>query len=267
MNMSGFRAMIRKFLPEPIIRAVSGVFYGWHGNFASWNEASAKCPGYEAEAILERVKKSALLVKSGEAVYERDSFLFDEVQYSYPVLSSLMWIGAINKGNLHVLDFGGSLGSTYYQNRKFLDQLPEVSWSVVEQPGFVKAGKENFEDDRLHFFNNISDVCESAPVNVAIFSSVLQYLEEPFLILEQIRSCGIKYLIIDRTPFITGEDRITIQKVNPRIYHGSYPCRFFNKQKFISALAPYYDLVIEFDALDQANIKSEFKGFLFSLKK
>jgi putative methyltransferase (TIGR04325 family) len=265
--MSDFRTIIKKIIPERILRIASGIFYGWHGSYASWREASVKCTGYDEETILEKVKKSTLMVKSGEAAYERDSFVFDEVQYSFPVLSSLMWIAALNKGSLCVLDFGGSLGSTYYQNRKFLDLLPDVSWSVVEQPGFVKAGKDYFEDDRLHFFGSIDDVCKSSPVSVAIFSSVLQYLEEPFLLLEQIRSHGIKYIIIDRTPFIKGDDRITIQKVNPRIYSGSYPCWFFNKAKFISVLAPYYDLVFEFDALDKANIKSEFKGFLFSIKK
>ncbi len=265
--MSEFRIIIRKFVPGRILRIVSGLFYGWHGNYASWEEASVKCSGYDATAILEKVMKSALMVKSGQAAYERDSFVFGSVQYSWPLLSSLMWIAAQNKGKLHVLDFGGSLGSTYFQNRKFLDLLPEVNWSVVEQPGFVKGGKEHFEDDRLHFFSTIDAACKSATISVALFSSVLQYLEEPFLFLDQIRSCGIKYLIIDRTPFIAGADRITIQKVNPRIYKGSYPCRFFNKQKFISTLAPDYDLVLEFDALDKANIKSEFKGFLFSMKK
>jgi putative methyltransferase (TIGR04325 family) len=265
--MSDIRTIIKKIIPERIIMIASGIFYGWHGSYANWSEASVKCTGYDEETILEKVKESTLSVKSGEYAYERDSFIFDEVQYSFPVLSSLLWIAALNKGSLHVLDFGGSLGSTYYQNRKFIDLLPEVSWSVIEQPGFVKAGKEYFEDERLHFFDTIEEVCKTSTVSVAIFSSVLQYLEEPYSILEEIRSHGIKFLIIDRTPFIDGGDRITIQKVNPRIYRGSYPCWFFNRQKFLSALSADWDLIIEFDALDKANIKSEFKGFLFSLKK
>ena len=58
-------------------------------------------------------------------------------------------------GVLSVLDFGGSLGSTYYQNKKFLDSLDDVSWNIVEQKHFVDAGKEDFEDERLRFSYDI----------------------------------------------------------------------------------------------------------------
>ena len=261
------RNIVKRILSDRLIRAVTGIFYGWYGDYSDWNEASASCSGYNADAILQKVEESSLLVKSGEAAYERDSFVFDEVQYSYPLLAALMWVAALNNGKINILDFGGSLGSTYYQNRKFLDSLTEVNWSVVEQQSFVKSGKKHFEDERLHFFDSIDECCKSYKINVALFSSVLQYLEDPFMILEKIKLLGISYIIIDRTPFVRGKDRITVQKVNPRIYSGSYPCRFFNKDKFISALTRDYDLVMEFDALDKANIRSEFKGFLFSLKQ
>lgn len=261
------RNMTKRVLPESFIRSATGIFYGWHGNYPDWASASASCSGYDAESILKRVEKSALLVKSGEAVYERDSFVFDKVQYSYPLLAALMWVAARNNGKINILDFGGSLGSTYYQNRIFLDSLPEVNWSVVEQPRFVKSGKEHFEDERLHFFESAEECCNSYNINVALFSSVLQYLEDPFFILKKIKSYGIGYIIIDRTPFVSGKDRITVQKVNPRIYTGSYPCRFFNKDSFLETLTFDYDIIMEFDALDKANIKSEFKGFLFSLKQ
>jgi putative methyltransferase (TIGR04325 family) len=72
-----------------------------------------------------------------------------------------------------------------------------------------------------------------------------------------------EYIIIDRTPFVKGNDRITVQTVNPKIYKGSYPCWFFDEEKFISSLTREYKLVLEFDALDKANISSEFKGFIF----
>jgi putative methyltransferase (TIGR04325 family) len=258
---------LKRILPGWLIRKITGIFYGWHGDYSDWNEARSVCTGYDSEAILRKVEHSAMLVKTGDVAFERDSFIFDEVQYSYPFLAALMWVAARNNGKINMLDFGGSLGSAYYQNRKFLDSLPDVNWSIVEQPGFVKTGKEHFEDQRLHFFYNVGECFKMFDINVALFSSVLQYLENPFEALDLLKSHGIKYLIIDRTPFITGKDRITVQKVNPRIYKASYPCRFFNKDKFLSKLSLDYDLVMEFDALDKANIKSEFKGFLFSLKQ
>ena len=118
----------------------------------------------------------------------------------------------------------------------------------------------------MHFFQSVEECLNNFKIDAILLSSVLQYLEEPYKLLDKIRSHNIKYIIIDRTPFIGGDDRITIQKVHPSIYKATYPCWFFNKNKFISQLDQYYDLVIEFNALDRANIPSEFKGFLFRRK-
>ena len=257
------KSILRDFLPPALKRLLTGIFYGWRGNFPTWDEAIQESGGYDSPEILEKVKKSSSMVKNGSAIFERDSVLFENIEYSFPLLSGLLWIANQNNGKLNVLDFGGSLGSSYFQNKFFLDSLNDVQWCVVEQTGYVKAGKEGFEDEKLHFFNTIEDCLNKNDIDTVILSSVLQYLEEPYSLLEKIRLKGIKYIIIDRTPFVKGKDRITVQKVKPSIYSGSYPCWFFNKDKFLANLTEEYKLLFEFDALDEANIKSEFKGFLF----
>ena len=45
-------------------------------------------------------------MKNGEAVYERDSVLFDEIQYSWGLLAGLQKAALENDGKLCVLDFG-----------------------------------------------------------------------------------------------------------------------------------------------------------------
>jgi putative methyltransferase (TIGR04325 family) len=260
------KKIIKHILPDSLIRLARGIRYGWHGDYSSWKAAKLKCSGYDSQIILDKVRDSTLRVKNGTAEYERDSVLFDKVQYSFPLLTGMMWIAACNKGRLNVLDFGGALGSSYFQSKKIFDALEEVNWCIVEQPGFVKTGQESFEDKNLHFFYNVQECLDTYNVDVVLFSSVLQYLEKPYEMLETIRSKNIRFLIVDRTPFILGKDRITVQKVNPRIYNASYPCWFFNELDFVSFMGQSYDKIFEFDALDQANIRSEFKGFVFQLK-
>jgi putative methyltransferase (TIGR04325 family) len=85
-----------------------------------------------------------------------------------------MWIAAQSKGELNVIDFGGSLGSTYFENRKFLQALPKVRWNIVEQNHFVDAGKKYFEDDIVKFFYNIESCVRQCSPNVILFSSVIQ---------------------------------------------------------------------------------------------
>ncbi len=54
-----------------------------------------------------------------------------------------------------MLDFDGSLASTYFQNRAFLSCLPYVCWNIVEKPQHVTVGKECFEDKELRFYPSI----------------------------------------------------------------------------------------------------------------
>jgi putative methyltransferase (TIGR04325 family) len=260
------KSLIKKILPKFIIRFITGFFYGWRGNYNSWEEAEKKCTGYDSKNILEKVKESGYLVKAGSVAFERDSVTFEQIEYSFPLLAGLLWIAAQNKGRLNILDFGGSLGSTYYQNKFFIQSLPEVNWCIVEQANFVNEGKKNFSDERLKFYESIDNCLNDNKIDTILLSSVLQYFQKPYELLEEIKSKKFNYIIIDRTGFINGNDRITVQKVPPSIYKASYPCWFLNKEKFMSNLGQEYDLVLSFNSLDESNLKSEYMGFIYCLK-
>ena len=88
----------------------------FEGSYSTWQEADALCNGYGNMDILEKVLSATMKVKNGEAVYERDSVIFDQIEYSWPVLTGLMCAVAQNSGCLKVLDFGSSLGSSNLEN-------------------------------------------------------------------------------------------------------------------------------------------------------
>lgn len=131
--------------------------YGFFGNFPTWKDSVKASMGYNSDEIIKKVKESLLKVKSGEAIYERDSVLFDKIHYSWPLLTGLLWIVSQKADRLNILDFGGSLGSSYFQNRKFLMHLKELKWNIVEQEKMVKCGKKYFENDCLKFYFNLDD--------------------------------------------------------------------------------------------------------------
>ena len=174
------KALARALLP-PIVADLARrhIAPAWSGDYASWAEALAASSGYDAPAILDRVEAAALKVKRGEAVHERDSVVFDAIEYSWPLLSGLLWAAA-RDGRLDVVDFGGALGSTYAQNRHFLQPLPSLRWSVVEQPHFVERGRRSFQDERLRFYESLEACLTENTPNVLVLSSVLQYLERPY---------------------------------------------------------------------------------------
>jgi putative methyltransferase (TIGR04325 family) len=259
---------IKEILPPFLyqgLKKLKPAKYGWLGNYSNWSEAVAASDGYDKENILTKVESAIEAVINGNAAFERDSVLFDEPIYNWPLIAAISQIAAKHEGNLNLIDFGGSLGSTFFQNTLFLKDLKSVSWNIVEQAHFVKIGQEKFSSEQLHFYSTIEDCLKENKVDTILLSSVLQYIEEPFALLEKIFSFGFKTIIIDRMPFnTTDQNRICVQKVPPAIYDASYPCHLLSTPGFVNFfMANKYAIVAAFDALDGKSDTYHFKGFIF----
>jgi putative methyltransferase (TIGR04325 family) len=244
--------------------------YGWTGDYPDWKNAQQKTTGYDTSRVLEKVRDATLKVKNGRAAYERDSVNFDHIEYSWPLLSALMWIAAMHKGVFHVLDFGGSLGSTYFQNRKFLDPLEWVSWSVVEQPSFVECGREHLQDKKLRFYYDAEECFSERKLpDLLLLSCSLPYLERPHETFKKLVELRIPYIVIDNTYFnYQDRDRICVQKVPPSIYDASYPCWFLNYSKIKAELSSHYTLVSEHKNdtwIELDGRKIQYKGLIAEL--
>ena len=227
------RSAAKAILP-PVIPAAFRSYrnrgYGCSGDYSSWQDAAKLADGYDAGGILKEVYQSARKVRDHEGIYERDGVLFDQIQYSWPLLSGIL-LAASQKKSLQVIDFGGSLGTTYYQNKKFLDKIQLGSWNIIEQSNFVELGRREFSSPQLHFYDSMEACLAEVVPDLLILSSVLQYVENyEELLAPMLARTPPDYILVDRTPFST-EDRniITVQKVRPEIYQGSYVCRLLSE--------------------------------------
>jgi len=260
--------LIKEILPPLLFRELRRLKkdkYGWLGQYANWDEAKKDSGGYDSSLILEKVDSAVQKVVSGEAVFERDSVLFDKPEYNRPLIGALMYAAANRGGKLELIDFGGSLGSTYYQNRPFFKKLKSVRWTVIEQAHFVARGREKFSHEALRFHETIESAMAESPADVLLLSSVLQYIERPYELLEHLLGFGFGTIIVDRMPFNTrSENRICVQRVSPAIYSASYPCHLLNQEEFMLFFQNNgYCLIDEFDALDGQTKTYKFKGFIF----
>ncbi len=270
--MTTFRNLAKEWIPPIVVQSIRrwrGQGIRFEGDFATWEEAAVRCTGYDAKEILAKVLAATLKVKRGEAAFERDSVPFDEVEYAWPTLAGLMWAAACNGGRLNVLDFGGALGSSYFQTRTFWQALPEVRWSIVEQSNFVEAGQAQIQDERLRFYYTNAECLRENQPNVILLSSVLQYLASPIAVLAELATTDADCLIIDRTPFSTAsKGKVVIQRVPPSIYNASYPMWVLSKQEIMDILGVRWRLVAsnlnpEGFVESTAGIKFSFQGMLF----
>jgi putative methyltransferase (TIGR04325 family) len=263
--MSRFTRQLSRVLPlgrRPGLR--------FTGDYKSWAEALKDSSGYDAPAILAKTRAAVLKVKRGEAAYERDSVLFDQVEHSFPLLAGLMRAALRQQGELVVLDFGGALGSTYFQCREFLRPLKRLVWCIVEQPAQVACGKSDFESRELRFYASVDECLAVHRPNVLLLSSVLQYLPEPYQTLEAMAQRSVPCLILDRTAFLgDNRERLTVQHVPPSIYESSYPAWFLSEAKVRGLVeAAGYRLLGDFTAPEVGSPPGEpaySKGFIYEM--
>jgi putative methyltransferase (TIGR04325 family) len=240
----------------------------WAGDYNTWQEALNACKPYDAEGVVEKVKEASLKVKNGEADYESDSVRFNKkIEYAWPILTGLLWVAARNSGILNAVDIKGAFGRLYFQNQTFLKLIPEVKWTIIEETKFVEIGKKYFETQSLAFHDELETVLHFRP-NVVLFSGTLQYLEDPFSVLDQVISAKVPHIIINDIPFIKGHsDRLTVQTVPSHIYDAAFPSWFFSEMKLLKILNLHYDIVADFKSRAVANLPSTFKGLILMKKK
>ena len=272
--MGVIKDLFKDWLPPVVVRNARNLLGGgirFKGNYSNWSEAASHCTGYDANVILERVLAAALKVKFGEAMYERDSVLFEEIEYSWPVTAALMLVAARNNGKLNVLDFGGSLGSGYFQNRKFLSNLNSVTWSIVEQPHFVEAGRRYIEDSCIKFYPSIEILTKNTTPNCILLCSVAQYLPNIDEVMKQMNMIDADVLVIDRSPFTCqSENRICRQHVPAEIYNASYPMWLLSRSKILNQLSNWRLLESFSGTKNQfraADSEFEFGGYIFEKSK
>lgn len=268
------KALAKEWLPPAVLKTLLTRSPGrirFRGEYPSWAAAVATSTGYDRASILEKVREATLRVRNGQAVYERDSMLFDHIEYSWPALAALMWSAAMNNSRLRVLDFGGSLGSGYFQNRNFLARLAEVRWGVVEQPHYVACGRLEIGDERLQFFETIPACVNSIAPNTVHLGSVIHYIESYEDVLRDLTAFKPHVIVVDHTIVNDGvTDRIYVQDVPKALYEASYPVYSISESSLVGYLDRLgYDLITDFDAgaFPAAEATgSMFKGYIFGLR-
>ena len=240
------------------------------GNYSSWDEARKKTKGYDADEIFEKVTKSALTVTKGDACYERDSWLYYEKEYNYPLLFHMQ----NSKGIYRVLDWGGAAASTYFQNRDMLNKMAkQLKWFVIEQPHFASWGEKNLQDENLIFYSNnvkTDEIIKREGINIVLLSAVIHYLDFADALIEQIISSKVEKIIIERTP-VGCNERIMIETVREPIYDASYPIHIFEEDELVKKFKGYrmvasWKSLVDEDIMRRKETIATFKSYVFELQ-
>ncbi len=231
------------------------------GRYRSWEDALRDSSGYDSAIILNRVLEATRRVAATPGLWERDSVVFDSNEVNQPVLDCLLAVAASAGGRLCVLDFGGSLGSVWWQHRPHLAHLNRIRWCVVEQPAFAEVGRREFQTEELLFFDTVQSCIAQESPNVILLSSVLPYVKTPYELIDALSETECENMIVDRTGFTPGDkDLLTVQYVPSNIYRASYPCWFLSEARFRSKMREVWDVRKRWDNCDSVSHPLYYQG-------
>jgi putative methyltransferase (TIGR04325 family) len=192
----------------------------YYGIYGSYDEALAAIPpsrqvGWDNEA-------SASIWVDNIQFFSPNFFSTS----AYPVL---FWLSRIMREGTSLIDYGGSIGLTYYRYMRLAHLPANARWTVVEVPKIVAEGRRVAAREAavgLEF-----EVALDAVPNCDILLSAgaLQYMERSVPGLLDLRASKPPHVILNKVPFTTGETYWTLQNFGTAIS----PYRIYNEAEFI----------------------------------
>ena len=236
------------------------------GPFSNWDDAVSFSTGYCNSTITQKAVSAITKILSGEKKCEKDTILFDEYQYSLPLLLGLNFTLKYIKQKITVLDYGGSFASSFFRNFDILSNF-NVRWIVVEQEHIVNIAKEKLCHFKNLEFISISNLKIENPVlkyDVLLLGSSLQFLKNPGIELKILLKPCVKSLIFEQTPFVTsGSTKLTVQQIREPIYDASYPAWHFDENEFLSWIGNHYEIKYQ---THNPHVRNECGNFTSTLK-
>jgi putative methyltransferase (TIGR04325 family) len=206
--------------------------------------AASASDGWDSPIITTNTLKAAQKVKTGVAEFEQDGVVREKIIYSETILAFLLLVTSKQNNCINIIDFGGGLGTNYYQSRKRLHGMvgTKVRRQVVERPILASLGEKYFQIDELKFYSNLEEPMSgtmSSNSEPLLFSGSLQYLSDPFAVLDEAIEGGIRLIGLDRLLMSTkSKHSIFIQRPNPRTHYAAiYPVRCFSRDAFVAWFA------------------------------
>jgi putative methyltransferase (TIGR04325 family) len=202
----------------------------------SWNTALAKSIGYESSSVVGPVIEAARQLRNDcqEAALATSRYH----QVASGMLCCIAQYDLKKNQPIRVLDFGGGSADYFFQFEKFVPHI-SFEWTVLETPALAEAMQRDLGHDHanLRWVDSFEKTSES--YDVVLCSSVLQYVEKPFEVLDQLVKKS-QFLILNRLPLVdTAEHFVAVQRIVTKRKRGSYPAHFFSESKFMQDLSQY----------------------------
>lgn len=145
---------------------------------------------------------------------------------TYPVL---FWLSHLLREGATIVDYGGSIGLTYYGFQRFA-RLPAGSrWVVVEVPKIVAQGRRVAARESAVGLEFETAIAAAPKADIFLSLGALQYMKDSVPGLLELPAAKPRHVILNKVPLTQKDAFWTLQNFGPSIS----PYRIYNEAEFI----------------------------------
>jgi putative methyltransferase (TIGR04325 family) len=145
---------------------------------------------------------------------------------TYPVF---FWLSQLLHEGSTLIDYGGSIGLTYYGYRNRASLPAGTRWIVVELPELVAQGRQTAAEQNaadLQFETDVASIHES---DILLSAGALQFMSESVPGLLEKLSVRPRHIILNKVPLTPGAAYWTLHNFGPAVT----PYRVYNEREFL----------------------------------
>jgi putative methyltransferase (TIGR04325 family) len=145
---------------------------------------------------------------------------------TYPVF---FWVSRLLRENSTLLDYGGSIGLTYYGYRQRASFPTGAQWVVVELPELAAQGRRTAVQQNAANLRFETDLRCVSGADVFLAAGALQFMRESVPGLLDRLADAPPHIILNKVPLTSGPGYWTLHNFGPAVT----PYRVYNEREFI----------------------------------
>lgn len=200
----------------------------WEGVYSNFQDVPEIGPGFRGGKWIENSLKKIYALRE---IAEKENIIPEVTRYRESILPVVASMAYNEKGEIKILDFGGSLGFTYYQVIQSLPSAENFEFHIVENEAVCEAGREFFkQNEKIIFYSDLPN--SNKRFDIIHMSSSIHYVEKWQDIIARMRLYQPRYILF--TDLLAGNIPTYASIQN---YYGSkIPVWFLNVDEVIKTM-------------------------------
>jgi putative methyltransferase (TIGR04325 family) len=158
------------------------------------------------------------------------SLWVDNIDHMQPsAYAPFFWLSELLQEGTTLIDYGGSIGLSYYSYARRRKLPARARWIVVEVPHLVAAGQKIAQRENAAQLEFVDDLSRTPPADIFLSAGALQYIDDSGPGFLEKLPAAPAHVLLNKLPLTKAPGYWTLQNFGPAIS----PYKIYNERDFL----------------------------------